>query len=327
MASFDQRLRERIAATTVGRLLGIELSPVGHVERFVSLFGGVVGIYIMLLFESDILGQTGAVLMSGSMGSTAVLLFAVPHGALSQPWAVIVGHAVSAVVGVACARYVPDLLLASALAVGVAILAMHYTRSIHPPGGATALTAVIGGQPVHDLGFTFVGMPVLVNATIMVLAAVVLNAAFKWRRYPAAWGRGNLAAAPPNSADQLSHTDFVNALSRIGTFVDISEEEFLELRALMREEAERRRVKPEEIELGRFYSNGSQGPDFAVRWIVDQPATKTDVGIIWRVVAGRDRDATGYSTRQEFADWACCEVARSESTWIRANAQPISMSP
>ena len=318
MTSLDQRLRARIAATTAGRLLGIELSPVGHVERFVSAAGGFVAILLLISFERELLGVTGAAMLAASMGASAVLLFAVPHGALSQPWAVLVGHTVSAVVGVSCARLMPGSMAGAALAVGLAILAMHYLRAIHPPGGATALTAVIGGPQVEALGFGFVATPVLVNALVMVMLAIAFNALFAWRRYPAAWGRKSLAAAEPATADNLSHADFVAALSRIGTFVDISEEEFLRLRSLMREEAERRRIKPEDIRLGGFYSNGAQGPDFAVRWIVDQQAGQTDGGIIWRVVAGRDRHATGFSTRHQFADWACCEVARSESTWVRS---------
>ncbi len=318
MAGFDQRLRDWFAATTAGRMLGVELSPVGHVERMVSAAGGFLAILLLISFERELLGVTGAAMLAASMGASAVLLFAVPHGALSQPWAVLVGHTVSAVVGVSCARLLPGSMAGAALAVGLAILAMHYLRAIHPPGGATALTAVIGGPQVEALGFGFVLTPVLVNALVMVMLAVAFNAAFAWRRYPAAWGRKSQAAAPAAIADSLSHADFVTALSRIGTFVDISEEEFLRLRTLMREEAERRRIKPEEIALGRFYSNGAQGADFAVRWIVDQQADKTDGGIIWRVVAGRDRHATGFSTRQEFADWACCEVARSDAAWVRA---------
>lgn len=317
MAGIDQRLRERIAATAIGRLMGIELSPVGHVERLVSAAGGFIAILVLISFERDLLGQTGAAMLTGSMGATAVLLFAVPHGALSQPWAVGVGHVVSALVGVTCARLLPGSMVAAALAVGLAIAVMHYLRAIHPPGGATALTAVIGGPQVHELGYAFVVTPVLVNALVMLTAAVAINAAFAWRRYPAAWGRRSAAAAPPSSADALSHADFVAALSRIGTFVDISEEEFTALRTLMREEAERRRLKPEDIRLGGYYSNGEQGADFAVRRVVDEEPGRAEGRVIWRVVAGRERDQQGLSTRHEFAQWACCEVQRSETTWMR----------
>src|SRR5690625_7242859 len=82
--------------------------------------------------------------MLASMGATAVLLFAVPHGALSQPWAVVGGHVVSAIVGVTCQLLIPNLFWAAALSVGVAVAAMYYLRCIHPPGGATALAAEIG---------------------------------------------------------------------------------------------------------------------------------------------------------------------------------------
>ncbi|MEQ1710992.1 MAG: hypothetical protein ABL908_06275, partial [Hyphomicrobium sp.] len=89
-------------------------------------------------------------------------------------------------------------------------------------------------------------------------------------------------------------------------------------RDLVREEAARRKIKPEEIRLGGYYSNGEQGVDFAVRRVVDEEPGRAEGRVIWRVIAGRDRDQQGLSTRHEFADWACCEVARSESTWVRA---------
>lgn len=324
--SFDQNLRERIAETWLGRILGIELAPVGHTERVVSMVGGFGAILLLYWLERDLLGETGAAMMTGSMGASAVLLFAVPHGALSQPWAVLVGHAVSAAIGVTIAKFVPSPMLASALAVGLAIGAMHYLRAIHPPGGATALTAVIGGAGVHELGFAFVLTPVLLNAVVMVTAAVAINAAFAWRRYPAAWGRRRAAAGAATAAGapdsrlptaELSHQDFVAALQRIGTFVDISEEEFNELRALMREEEERRRIKPRDIRLGAYYANGD-GPDrFSVRRVVDVEPGLEHGRVIWRSVAGSDRNEQGISSRGEFTQWACCEVERTGNAWMR----------
>ncbi|MGD9784879.1 MAG: HPP family protein [Hyphomicrobiaceae bacterium] len=320
MQSLDQRLRERIAETAIGRLFGIELSPVGHAERLISMLGGFLAILALILLERDLLGATGAAMLTGSMGATAVLLFAVPHGALSQPWAVLVGHVASAAVGVTVAKMVSDPVIAAAASVGLAILVMHYLRAIHPPGGATALTAVIGGPAVHDLGYGFVVTPVLVNAVVMVAAAVAINMAFAWRRYPAGLRRKPPASAPRDHTEAMTHADFVAALSRIGTFVDISEDEFLELRALMREAAERRKLRPDEILLGACYSNGGQGDAFAVRWVVDEEPLHHGGRVIWRVVAGRDRDQTGLSTREDFAAWACCAVRRVETTWIRAEA-------
>ncbi len=233
--AIDNRLREWIAATPVGRLAGIELAPVTNTERLVSMAGGFLAMLLLILTEQHLLGETGAAMLIASMGATAVLLFAVPHGALSQPWAVLVGQVGSAAVGVTCARFVSNPMLAAALAVSLAIGVMHYLRAIHPPGGATALTAVIGGPQVHDLGYAFVVTPVLINASLMLAAAIALNMAFAWRRYPAALAPASAKPSPPSTEDLLPHADFIAALHRIGTFVDISEDEFRILRKFMRE--------------------------------------------------------------------------------------------
>jgi CBS-domain-containing membrane protein len=123
------------------------------------------------------------------MGSSAVLLFAAPHAPLSQPWAVFGGHLVSAFVGISCAKWLPDPVLAAPVAVAAAIAAMHYLRCMHPPGGATALGAVVGGEAVHQLGYQFVVTPVMLNVATILVAALLFNAPFAWRRYPAAWSR------------------------------------------------------------------------------------------------------------------------------------------
>jgi CBS domain-containing membrane protein len=104
-----------------------------------------------------------------------VLLSAVPHGPLSQPSALVGGHMVSAVIGVACASLDTPPFIASALAVALASGAMYDLRCIHPPGGATALTAVAGGESVHARGFHYVVTPVLINVSIILLVAIVFN--------------------------------------------------------------------------------------------------------------------------------------------------------
>lgn len=317
----DVRLREWFASTALGRLSGVELSPVAHVERLVSMIGGFLAIFLLILTERHLLGETGAAMLIGSMGATAVLLFAVPHGALSQPWAVLIGHVSSATVGVTCCRYIPDSVLAAGCAVGVAIGVMHYLRAIHPPGGATALTAVIGGPQVQDLGYSFVLAPVLINSVLMVIAAVAINAAFAWRRYPVALSQKKSARAMSLHENELSHADFIASLKRIGTFVDISEEEFLTLRKLMREEeAARRRLSPEDVHVGSYYSNGAEGVNFSVRWVTGEQVEAGQTLLSWKVVAGQERGASGLSSRSDFVRWALWEVQPAESTWVRRSA-------
>ena len=183
---------------TLRRYLGLGHRQASHLEKDVSTVGGIVSILGVMLISQAQLGLTGSVSIISSMGSSAVLLFAVPHGPLSQPWSVLGGHLVSALIGVACVKLIHQPMLAAALAVGLAIGAMHYLRCIHPPGGATALAVVIGGDSVHRLGFEFVLTPVLLNAITILLVAVMFNFPFPWRRYPA-------ALAQPAESDTQHH--------------------------------------------------------------------------------------------------------------------------
>lgn len=126
-------------------------------------------------------------LVIGSFGASAVLLFGAPRAPFSQPRNLIGGHLISAVVGVACYRYLPDILvLQEAAAVATAIALMMATRTIHPPGGATALIAVIGTDAVHGLGWGYV-FPVLIGALIMLLVALFSNNLLDRGSYPERW--------------------------------------------------------------------------------------------------------------------------------------------
>lgn len=304
--------------------LGIELNPVSHAERLISTVGGFFGILFILIVSWRVLGdRDAALLVVGSMGASAVLLFAVPHGPLSQPWALIGGHTISAVVGVSCALLVPNLFLAAALAVGLAIGAMHILRCIHPPGGATALSAVIGGPAVHALGFQFVLSPVLLNVAVILATAVVVNAGFAWRRYPVALAR---RARPEVETDRrhmaegsLSHSDLEFALRQIDSVVDVSENDLARIYRLAAHHSRQARMQPWQIRLHHFYSNGRYGEDWAIRQVVDEAPHEDPARdrVIYKVVAGRPRRESGVATRTEFAAWARYEVFRDETSWLR----------
>jgi len=202
---------------------------VSHGERWISAAGGAVGILAVLWASRAVLDLQGAAMVVGSVGATAVLLFAVPHGALSQPWPVLGGHLVSGFIGVTCAREVGDPLMAAGAAVGLAIAAMHYLRCIHPPGGATALVAVLGGDAVHQLGYGFLLTPVLVNVLVLLTLAVVVNRPFPWRRYPA----GREAPATGSGKEvMIAHSDLVFALSQLDSFIDVTEQDLVRIYTL-----------------------------------------------------------------------------------------------
>jgi CBS-domain-containing membrane protein len=223
------------------RWLGVEVHPVTHKERLVAILGGLVAIPALFAASSVFLHAEAALPLVASMGASAVLLFASPHGPFSQPWPLLGGHVVSALVGVTCASWTPHPVIAAALAVGLSIGAMHYLRCIHPPGGATALVAVIGGPAVTHLGYQYVLAPVALNAAILCLVAIHYNAVFPWRRYPAQLHR---MTQPPPRAEFIRHEDFVYALSQIDTYIDVSEDDLLRIYDLAMGHARPRDVPP-----------------------------------------------------------------------------------
>ena len=203
-------------------------------EKAISAAGGTIAILAIYAVSRHALDLRGAPLIVATMGASAVLLFAMPHGALSQPWPLIGGHGVSAVIGVFCARHIPNQELAAACAVGASIAAMHQLRALHPPGGATALTAVIGAPAVQALGYSYVLEPVLLNVAVLLVIAVVWNLPFRWRRYPAALGHREDPGPGPG---ELTHDEIVEALRAMGSFVDITEDDLRQLVGLLSREA------------------------------------------------------------------------------------------
>ncbi|MES3154740.1 HPP family protein [Sphingomonas faeni] len=109
------------------------------------------------------------------LGASAVLVFAVPASPLAQPWPVIGGNVISTLFGVAAWNVIPDATLAAGVAVGGAILIMSLLRCLHPPGGAAALTAVIGAPDIHAASYAFAITPVGINSLILVGLGLVFH--------------------------------------------------------------------------------------------------------------------------------------------------------
>jgi CBS domain-containing membrane protein len=127
-----------------------------------------------------------------SIGASAVLVFAIPASPLAQPWPVIGGNIVSALVGVAAAQHIGNVYIAGSVAVGVAIFAMSMLRCLHAPGGGTALIPVIGGPAIASLGYSFAFIPVAINAVALVLIGLLFHR-FTQHSYP---HRPQATAAP-----------------------------------------------------------------------------------------------------------------------------------
>lgn len=152
-----------------------------------SLVGGFLGIGMIGLVDQTFLSDTDLALVIGAFGATAVLVFGAPGSPLAQPWNVLVGHVLSAFIGVALVQILGVGWMSAGLAVGLAIFAMQMTHSLHPPGGASALIAVAGSPAVHDLGFLYPLFPVGVGALGLIAVGLVVNNLGPHRPWPLFW--------------------------------------------------------------------------------------------------------------------------------------------
>jgi CBS-domain-containing membrane protein len=172
------------------KMRGTTTSPpgVGGAEIAWSWAGAFLGIAAVAFVQDFWLEGTELVLVVGSFGASAVLIYGAVRSPLAQPRNLVGGHVLSALVGVACQQVLgPWPWLAAAAAVATAIALMHATRTLHPPGGATALIAVIGGEKIHALGFTYALMPVGAGVAILLVVALAVNNIPSSRRYPEFW--------------------------------------------------------------------------------------------------------------------------------------------
>lgn len=165
-------------------LRGFRPAPVnaGRRERLYASLGAWVGLFFTGLLSKTMLGDLNPWFIA-PMGASAVLLFAVPSSPLAQPWSLIGGNIISALIGVTCAKCIPDPMLAASLAASLAIAAMFAMHCLHPPSGAVALTAVLGGPAVLASGYKFVFWPVGLNSIFLLVAALLFNNLLR-RRYP-----------------------------------------------------------------------------------------------------------------------------------------------
>ncbi len=208
-----------------------QMNSSSFAEKLISGVGGFAAILTILLVNYLLIGDAlNSNWIVASMGASAVLLFAVPQGALSQPWPLVGGHLISALVGVLCFWLIPWPLAAAACSVGMAILAMYLLGCLHPPGGATALAYTLS-PGLQSAGFAYLLVPVGINVLILLLVALLFNQLVPWRYYPAN-RRPEMSRLSSEDAQRLapiSHENLVYALSEIDSFVDIQEQDLLRI--------------------------------------------------------------------------------------------------
>ena len=203
---------------------------VDHRERWRAALGGFIGILFTALLcrwgHGAWLSSSTLPWLAAPLGASAVLVFAVPGSPLAQPWSVVGGNTLSALVGITCANLIPDPAWASAAAVGLAIAVMFAGRCLHPPGGAMALLTSMG----HVTHFSFAAFPACIDSTMLVLAGMAYNQ-LTGKRYPHAQQRA-AAPVPGEPPPRFSAQDLDAVLRRHNEVLDVSRDD---LESLLRE--------------------------------------------------------------------------------------------
>ncbi|MFB0875170.1 MULTISPECIES: HPP family protein [unclassified Sphingobium] len=193
--------------------------------RLAACLGAAIGITLTIVVCSQLpLASSDLPVIVAPLGASAVLVFAVPASPLAQPWSVVGGNILSTLVGVMVYRLVPNVELASGLAVGGAILLMSLLRCLHPPGGAAALTAVIGSDSIHAAGYGFALAPVGINSIALVLLAMLFHR-ISGHSYPHRPALPPPAARAEQAAAGLHTEDIDRALEDMHESFDIARED------------------------------------------------------------------------------------------------------
>ena len=149
--------------------LGGDQPAVSWAERFRSCIGALVGL-MLVITSAKVLGELVGVeeWLMASLGASALLVFVLPGSPMAQPWAVIAGNTISALIGIAVGIVVKEPLLAMPIAASASILGMFVMRCLHPPAAAVALIVVLG----HVTHFRYALFPVMVDSILLVMISL-----------------------------------------------------------------------------------------------------------------------------------------------------------
>ena len=214
---------------------GVDITPFS--EKIRSSVAALAGMALLGLAVHAVPGPGYPLSLLASMAAAAVLLFAVPHSPMAQPWPLLAGNLLSGAVGWACALWIPGVVWAAAAAVGLSIFVMHLTRSLHPPGAATAMVIVLQFPVFHHNGGLWTASMVFANVLFSLLFAILLNNMAHRGRYPV-WRRS--AAPAPPSGPLLTREDVEWAVRQMEGVTDVSADDLLEIYRRAAERAYRR---------------------------------------------------------------------------------------
>jgi CBS domain-containing membrane protein len=210
------------------RLIAVDPVNLSVKSKLLSVFSSFAAILMAALVTQHFSTNTADPIIVASMGASAAILFIMPHSPLAQPWPLIGGQLIPAIIGIACAQVFANTALASAAAVGGSIFAMLLLRCLHPPGAATALALGMSDNPISSLDYSFVLMPLGLNVAIMLVMSIAINRWVLGYKYPIALNQaanektdhGTIIA--PSQLTGISEQDMKQALENMDMFVDVT---------------------------------------------------------------------------------------------------------
>lgn len=211
-----------------------DITHVSRLEQLRVCAGVLIGIVLLGSLEMGARDLVeGLPLLSAPLGASAILLFALPGSPLAQPWSILGGNMISAAIGVACARWIPDALMAASAAGTLAVAAMFALRCLHPPSGALALLAVLGGPAIKATGFGYVVWPVGAGSFAILVAALIFNN-LTGKRYPhlskpAPVNRHGTSDPAPLDRVGVKASDFDIVLNQYDQIIDMDRDSLEEL--------------------------------------------------------------------------------------------------
>lgn len=230
--------------TLARTLLTVDTPPLSSAERLRSTIGALLGIALCAFILSNI--PISAHWLIAPVGASAVVLFTLPHSPLAQPWSIMGSYFFATCAALACSLLISQPQMAAAVSVAATIWLMARFNCIHPSGGAIALFVVLDGPySASNIG-PVMGL-VALNSCMILLAAVLVNNVFLGRRYPYHPQKSDpnphlTEDLSPLERNGLTHPDLKSAMKKLDTFVDIQEDELVQIYTLAIEHAFDRNV-------------------------------------------------------------------------------------
>lgn len=182
MKKIKKKIKKRIR---LARYVLYKETLIDFQDHLWAFLGSFLAIGLIGYFHSPFLDAPDNLFLIGSFGASSVLIYGIINSPFSQPRNLVGGHLLSALIGVTMGKLFPDIVwLSAALSVSLSIVLMQASKTLHPPGGATALIATIGSEKIKSLGYWYVLSPVLTGVIILLVVAVIFNNLASGRRYP-----------------------------------------------------------------------------------------------------------------------------------------------